>query len=95
MGMGMITISAHLNEESVKFKLSEERKTRYSNVYRHLEISKLENAETIDIYLTTNQAKELAIRILNQIENEAITCDWCGSLLNNNKCIECSEVKDV
>lgn len=69
----MVNISVHLNYSKAKFSLSEEKTNTISNIpsyeqYRHLGI---ENGNGyFDVFLTTEQAKELADTIYEQLQAE-------------------------
>lgn len=65
----MVSVSVHLNYSKAKFSLSEEKTNTISNEqYRHLGI---ENGNGyFDVFLTTEQAKELADTIYEQLQAE-------------------------
>jgi len=65
----MINTSIHLNGRNPKFDFSGERENRLGESYRRLAIEVTGMGYT-DIYLTKNQAIELADTIYKQVEAE-------------------------
>lgn len=62
----MINTSIHLDKRKPRFDFSEERKNRFGDSYRHLAIE-VTGIGYVDIYLTTEQAKELADTICERL----------------------------
>lgn len=62
----MINTSIHLDRQKPRFGFSEERENRFGERYRYLAIE-VTGIGYVDIYLTTEQAKELADTICERL----------------------------
>ena len=62
----MINTSIHLDKRKPRFDFSEERKNLFGESHRHLAIE-VTGIGYVDIYLTTEQAKELADTICERL----------------------------